>query len=494
MITITRINLKRCKFTFSTKKEKKYIDSVLKHWVEGAFYSEKYKKGIWDGFYSYYNSKQEFDYGLLFELVYILDRNNVDYEYYEDYIPDFNQDNISMKVPNGMTHRKYQEEAVRKFFENNIGIIIVPTRGGKTFISSQIMRNVIENDSNNVCLFIVDSIDLFTQTVNEISNFLGINKDTIGKINQDNFSISNINIAMIQTIDSVYNSKNKEKLKILRKLERQTTFLAVDEIQDNSSDNRIKIYSKYKNLKFVLGISATPFKQMDTKSAFRVKGFFGDVCYEVKKQRLQKEGFLSLDKAILIANKSEAVGLAENYNEFLDLYIHNNHKRNSILIKVMEICKRNKWKTLYLFSSKKHGNIISKITGEVFIDGDSKQKDRDLHKSEFLKMKGGILMASNIFKKGVTLPEVEVCVIADGGLEGSDVIQKFGRMLGTTKNKKRAIVIDVLDLGNKYFSEHSLNRLEVYEEEIGNKRIEIHEEGDWLDIEDSLKEWLYVNK
>ena len=52
-------------------------------------------------------------------------------------------------------------------------------------------------------------------------------------------------------------------------------------------------------------------------------------------------------------------------------------------------------------------------------------------------------------------------------------------MLGVTKNKKHSIVIDILEFGIKYFSEHSLNRLDVYDQEIGKRRIEIYESNEW---------------
>lgn len=138
------------------------------------------------------------------------------------------------------------------------------------------------------------------------------------------------------------------------------------------------------------------------------------------------------------------------------------------------------------------------MTGHVFIDGDNDGKEREKEKQAFLEnKKGGILLASNIYRKGITLPEVELVVISDGGLEGTNVIQKFGRVLGVTETKKKSIVIDILDIGNKYFSEHSLNRLEIYNDQIGENRIEIYEnENDehWSDLEESIKEWLSENR
>ena len=105
-----------------------------------------------------------------------------------------------------------------------------------------------------------------------------------------------------------------------------------------------------------------------------------------------------------------------------------------------------------------------------------------------MKDKGGILLASDIFKKGVTLPECEVIIIVDEGLEVSSVIQKKGRTLGVTETKQRSLVIDFIDIYDVYFSEHSESRLETYVNEIGEKNVGILDvtSDDYLE---KFKEW-----
>ena len=105
--------------------------------------------------------------------------------------------------------------------------------------------------------------------------------------------------------------------------------------------------------------------------------------------------------------------------------------------------------------------------------GKSSGKVREAAKKEFLEKDGGVLFASNIFKKGVTLPEVQVLINADEGLEDANTIQKKGRVLGATSNKERSLVIDFFDLYDFYFSDHSDARLNTYVNSIGAKRIGI---------------------
>lgn len=497
MITITRVNLHRCKFEFIKNSEKRIIDEVFKIFIDGAIFSDKYKevdengKRKWDGFHTFYDKNQFFDFGLLNELTNHLKKNKIRFEYKDRFKDRFIIEDLQISKE----MREYQSESIVEFFKSNIGIIIVPTRGGKTFIASEISRLMTTNIKDFKILFYVDSVDLFNQAVGDISDYLKITKDEIGIINSRKMIFKNINVAMIQTCVSIFygKSKNLQKRKDLTKFLNSVDFLIVDEIHDQSSLKRKNLFKKCKKLKFQLGLSATPYKQLDLMSAMKTKGFFGDECYRVQKTRLQKEGHLSIDKAILIGNEVDT-DEGETYHELLTNQIHENEKRNQIIYSIIKICKKNRWKTLVLFNSKKHGRLISTRIDEKFICGDDSTEVRNIEKNRFLKGIGKILMASNIYKKGITLPEVEVVFLADGGFEGTNIIQKIGRVLGSTEKKKKSIVIDILDIGSKYFSEHSLNRLQIYDEEIGKKRIEIYEKLDLPEIESSIKEWLSANK
>ncbi len=506
MVTIARHTLGRSKFYTDDDDELMIIDEALRVFQEGSMHSEKYKEGNWDGFYRFYDRNNYFDFGLVPDLKRYLKKNGVKYktvDYYKRPIG-----NIVKKISYSAEPRFYQKEAVEAFFENDIGIVIVPTRGGKTYIASQCIRNINIKNSEYPTVFFVDGIDLFSQTVRELAEWLEVGVDEIGYINSDGFCPKRVTVAMIQTVNAtLYPRKSTKKgapppdpkpIREMTKFLVSVKFLIVDEIQDNSSDKRLLIYRKCKNASYILGLSATPFKQNNEEVAMKVKGFFGGTCYEIKKSILQEEGFLSIDKAVLISNQTEYVGTSKTYQDFLKSCIYDNRKRNKILQEILRICVKNKWKSLFLFNSKYHGRKISEITGHMFIDGDSDSKKREEERDAFLSNKdGGILLASNIYRKGITLPEVELVVISDGGLEGTNIIQKFGRVLGVTETKKKSIVIDILDLGNKYFSEHSLNRLEIYNEQIGENRMEIYEnesEEHWHDLEESIKEWLSDNR
>ena len=152
-------------------------------------------------------------------------------------------------------------------------------------------------------------------------------------------------------------------------------------------------------------------------------------------------------------------------------------------------------KTLVLFQSIDHGSIVSQLTDLPFISGRDKTKVREQRKREFLDADGGVLLASNIFKKGITLPSAEVLINVDEGVQDANTIQKKGRVLGVTETKERSVIIDFIDLYDAYFSEHSDSRLDVYVDAIGEDNIGILDTSsdDWAEtLERWTKKWLKV--
>ena len=489
MITITKIDFRNYHFFSEIPRENKIIKEALSVWVDGAQFSEKFKRGWWDGKLRFFNKKGEFASGLIDEVIFHLKDSKVDYEIIDN---DYRIKKIEDVEENEIL-RPHQQEAVKAFFKTNIGIIKVPTRGGKTFISGEIIRQIIENYKNANFLFYVDTMDLFDQTVTELSKYLNVQERSIGTINSLGVNIKQVTVAMIQTVTSIY-SRRKDLAKQLDEYFLNLNCLIVDEIQEYMSDNRIGLLSKCKNADFVLGLSATPFKQGNMIGNLTLKGFFGGVCYDVSIERLQKEGYLALDKVILISYehtekiKSTGDGI-KKYHEYLNKMIFENKDRNLILLTLIKICNLHKWKTLVLFNSKKHGRIISELSGCNFICGDDNTFVRNSNKENFLRGRGKVLLASNIYKKGITLPEVEILIIADGGLEASNLMQKKGRVLGAVENKTKAITIDIMDVEKVYFSAHSSNRLDAYVETVGNDRIEVYDDFDLKSVEESIRDW-----
>jgi len=400
----------------------------------------------------------------------------------------------------------HQRLAVEAFFHRRFGIIVVPTRGGKTFIASEICR-IFLNTEKGQFLFCVDNTTLFTQAVNDIKEFFepygGID---VGEIKAGTVDTTHrVTVAMLQTVQRTLSAQcgDKAKKRRLKQFLNNLQFLCVDEIHDNCSVAKMKIYRMCKNLDYQLCLSATPYRSGAIVENLKLQSWSGDVVYTISEKTLRERGVLSEYKVFeLVVDFNEICDddlkskLDDmDYAELRKTLIFNSDVRNKYIVRVIEILQRLQLKTLLLFQSVEHGEFISSITGLPFISGKDKSEKREEEKKRLLdNPNGGILLASDIFKKGVTLPAVEVLLVCDNNKETAITIQRKGRVLGTSKGKQRSLVIDFIDIF-EYFSEHSQSRLNTYVDAVGEKNVgllDTSSEDCFSTLERWIKKWFEI--
>lgn len=372
----------------------------------------------------------------------------------------------------------HQRKAVEAFFRRRFGIIVVPTRGGKTFIASEILRIFLNTDDGQF-LFLTDNTTLFIQAVNDIHEFFerygGVE---IGEIKAGSVDVTKrVTVGMIQTLQSSLSGRSgREKKRMVEKYLRELKFLCVDEIHENCSDSRLKMYKRCRKLEYQLCLSATPYRSEALVQNLKLKEWSGDIIYRITEEKLRERRVLSDYRVFLLSVDHEQIAhnlQLDDYAAYRKALIYDSNTRNRILIDVMKLMKKLRLKTLLLFQSVEHGRKISELTGERFISGITKGSEREEAKAEFLEGSGKVLLASDIFKKGVTLPQVQVLINVDGGLENSNTIQRKGRVLGATQTKHRSLIIDFIDIYRAYFSEHSQSRLDTYVKSIGESGVKV---------------------
>lgn len=442
----------------------------------------------------YDKRRMTFPLGMLCTLEDYLKENGVEYEVtdYERGLPD------GFVIDDRLGGRyDHQREAVIAFFKRRHGIITVPTRGGKTFIASEIARIFLSTSPGNF-LFLTDNVTLFEQAKSDFSKFFerygGIE---IGEIKAGSIDTSHrLTVGTVQTLQAALSGRGgREKKRAVEKYLGALSFLCVDEIHDNCSDARLKIYRRCRSRAFTLCLSATPYRAGAFAQNLKLKAWSGDVVYEISEKTLRERGVLSDYRVAMLYvnhNVSEHIPEVVDWETVRRTMIFDNEFRNGILVRVVDMLRKEGLKTLLLFTSVEHGKRFEAMTGIPFIDGDSGGTERETRKAEFLKGRGGFLSASNIFKKGVTLPEVEVLINVDGGLEDANTTQRKGRVLGATNDKKRSAVIDFFDHYDAYLSKHSERRLDNYTGAIGERRVTVFDTGidDWLeDLEQWIKNW-----
>lgn len=484
-VNITRINNFEYSFKLSSKNGIRHVAKALTfHNPDPFAYSSKIEK--------FDKKKMTFKIGMLPTLEKYIRVHNLSYQIsdYDFSLPE------GVEIDSRMSGKYiHQRKAVEAFYRSRFGIIVVPTRGGKTFIASEILRIFLDTDDGNF-LFLTDNTTLFNQAVGDLQEFFqrygGIEVGEIkaGKIDTG----KRVTVGMIQTVQSTLSKRCKDTKKkaALTKYLHSLKFLCVDEIHDNCSDSKLAIYKKCKRLEYQLCLSATPYRTGALVQNLKLKEWSGDVIYTITEAKLRKRKVLSDYKVFMLLvnhNNIEYDTKVDDYDQYRKDLIFHSAYRNGVLRMVVKILRRLNLKTLLLFQSKEHGYTMERLTGIPFICGDNSGEEREEAKEAFLEGKGGMLSASGIFKKGVTLPAVEVMINVDGGLEDANTIQKKGRVLGATKDKQRSLIIDFFDEFDAYFSDHSGARLQTYIDAIGEKRVGI------LDTEiddcyETLERWI----
>lgn len=482
------------------KSEVEVILKTLSIDMPGAEFSEAYRYHNWDGKVKYYDKySNTFSVGLLQRVLKSINKIKIKYT-----LSNFDDRDVSwvkFSVPFLSSERDYQRNSILEFLKRGYGIIKVPTRGGKTFIAAEIIRLLQNKTPNSIILFLADSADVFKQNINDISKVLGIEKDEIGQIRGSDIVYKNINVAMVQTLQSHFKNKKgdykqyKRRKNIIKFLESVNT-LIIDEVHEyGESKPRRTIIKKCKNVNNILSLSGTP-KKSSLIATMNVEDLTGGIVYEIEESELVDRKVLADNRILLLLINHPTLFGNQTYQTLQKKLIIKNYTRNEILKNMLIICDALFLKTLVIFSSKEHGRKMSNLTGYNFIHGDTKESERESEKLKFLKEKGGVLFASHIWKKGITLPEVDVLLNASGGKEESMILQIRGRVLGATAKKKRALYIDFVDNCDEYFNEHSLERIRAYESKIGMDKIDVldTESSDFYnDAEDYLIEWFNID-
>jgi superfamily II DNA or RNA helicase len=156
-------------------------------------------------------------------------------------------------------------------------------------------------------------------------------------------------------------------------------------------------------------------------------------------------------------------------NTYAEIYKNNitmNTLRNTIIAqKAIELAKKG-LSVLITVNQIRHGKTLETlISNSKFVHGQTKKEIRQEAMRQFENGELKVMIAT-ILNEGVDLPTLNVLINAGGGKSTSAQIQKVGRALRTTKDKKTALIIDVLDNG-RLLRDHAQMRIHVYNETFG---------------------------
>ncbi|MDC3302231.1 DEAD/DEAH box helicase [Gammaproteobacteria bacterium] len=365
-----------------------------------------------------------------------------------------------------MKLREWQEAAFPLWWERKRGIVKVVTGGGKTVFAIHCLKKYLEENSNNTIFIVVPSIALLDQWYEGLQ--LSFQNNEIA-LNGGGERLDKLSKITISTIDSVKN--------IIENFDASKTLLIVDECHKIGTEKRGETLTN--NWHATLGLSATPERDYDDNFYIIIRKILGDIIFDYDYIDAREDevivNFKLLYAYAAMTNGEEAeykkftksiqrraatIG-GNNMNDYpLKMLIFNRARmvKNSVNripfgIELLQKYKRDSWIvfTENKKQAKEFNTIINKKGYKSAIyntDLDSNEREENLN--NFKNGNLNVLVSCTALDEGFDMPEADGAMILSASSSKRQRIQRMGRVLRITANKKNALIVTVYSSKTEY--------------------------------------------
>ncbi|MDC0367173.1 DEAD/DEAH box helicase [Gammaproteobacteria bacterium] len=365
-----------------------------------------------------------------------------------------------------MKLREWQEAAFPLWWERKRGIVKVVTGGGKTVFAIHCLKKYLEENSNNTIFIVVPSIALLDQWYEGLQ--LSFQNKEIA-LNGGGERLDKLSKITISTIDSVKN--------IIENFDASKTLLIVDECHKIGTEKRGETLTN--NWHATLGLSATPERDYDDNFYIIIRKILGDIIFDYDYIDAREDevivNFKLLYAYAAMTNSEEAeykkftksiqrraatIG-GNNMNDYpLKMLIFNRARmvKNSVNripfgIELLQKYKRDSWIvfTENKKQAKEFNTIINKKGYKSAIyntDLDSNEREENLN--NFKNGNLNVLVSCTALDEGFDMPEADGAMILSASSSKRQRIQRMGRVLRITANKKNALIVTVYSSKTEY--------------------------------------------
>jgi superfamily II DNA or RNA helicase/RecB family exonuclease len=428
--------------------------------VDGAHFSEAFKKRRWDGKKYLITKESETTYSLPMGFFRSLQQFINDYnEYYSRNVDLFIKDNRNQAVINKELFvsqsrtkvlRYYQEEAVEAALKKKHGILYLGTGAGKTVIATELMRRLKRRT-----LFVVNRVELAEQTAAVLKEEL---QQNIAVMTEGKLEYNTITVASIQTICAIMKRRDESSRELFKYLANVVvTFF--DEAQNVADANMYGVLSRTLiNNVYMFGLSGSPWR--NGADSLELNALCGDIIYTKTTEELEKEGFLCPTKCFFVDVKTETAICEDTYADAYNEGVVHNEKRNAIITNIVNFFSNKNKKILLLTRRVEHAHLLSAlIANSRVITGATASAMRKEIFGVFKNTSDApvLIGSTKIFSAGIDIPDLDVIINAAAHKSSIDTVQIVGRVKRKNENKKFGYYIDFIDYV-KYLSKASMER------------------------------------
>lgn len=459
----------------------KELDKELSFFVQGAEHTKAFKGYVgrggkffkWDGRKHLLSSKLEFNPGLLNRVSNIYNISKKDYKIVDNITCHSKATPIDISKKLKKIKKEpypYQIEAKDEILKHSRGIIRLATGGGKTIVAALITAEL----GKKTIIYVIGK-DLLYQIHSLFSSLFG----KVGIIGDGKCEIRDINVASIWTISQAIGLKTKRSSEEIDG-EKKVSKTKYDDIRKLMSEARVHIHdechlsacdtvqeiAKRVKPEHMYGMSASPWR--DDGSDLLIESILGETVVDISASYLIDRGYLVQPIIKFLPVPPPKEELPKQYQTIYKQYVVTNDQRNDMVVTGAERLVEQGYKTLVLYSSIDHGEILfEKISSKlpcILLSGKDSSNDRDDAKDKIESGEVNCIIASRIFDIGVDLPCLSGLVVASSGKSSVRALQRIGRVLRLHPNKTQAAVIDFYDQA-KFLDKHSLARRRIYKSE-----------------------------
>lgn len=321
-------------------------------------------------------------------------------------------------------------EAMQKAMRRGGGTILAATGSGKTATVARLFSTVACK-----CLFVVDRLDLLYQSQAEIRKWLG---EEVGMVGDSEFQIQRVTVATRQTL-----KKHLKKPHIQTWLS-HIGVVIVDELHVQMGKSNFDILKRIHPIARY-GLTATlQMKKKDVR--MNVWAFSGPVIFQFPLAEGQKAGVLSEGSAIQLLFPYDDGGYKEAYRKEYTHNVTDNREKILACSSIVRYLLRQGRFVIVLAWRIEHVENLHKEMRDIphrVAYGKVKAEKRVIAKKKFEKGDIRLIIASNVFERGVDIKRVDA-LIDMAELPGRNAaVQKFGRGVRIHIDKKNLLYIDI---------------------------------------------------
>lgn len=348
------------------------------------------------------------------------------------------------------------------------GIIKMPPRSGKTLTAAGIIASLDVRT-----LFIVPSTLLLYQAKNSLEEALKIE---VGVIGNQEWDIKDVTVATVQTLIARrgHAGRGKPPTKDYVRLLRSMDLLIVDECHHLSGESEWRKVIQDSSAAYKIGLSATVFLEHERECELGViwlRACTGEILVDISTSDLIEAGYLVRPEIRLYPVREPDYHKSKWSATLQKRAVYKNPHRNRLIVELALRLMKEQMQVVVITNRVEQIGILfrglidsggrdllaARITGGTT----KEEREKILHAFRQGTIK---ILVSTVMDEGIDLPEIDAVINAEGGCDIKSTYQRM-RCLTPAPGKTRAVVVDFIDLTNRYFASHSLDRLDAYRAE-----------------------------